>query len=195
MRLFWPKKTGRERRSDAEISGNFPVFSLFSNESIAKTSSHRTVSSAIHFIIYINGLLQQRIVGEHRGLGESLASVARRKTAANGHFRCISAPGLGDALLNLRLGDAFEPETGSTISETRFEASHQYAARGVLQCRNAEEPSGRRVDVDRRSGNFATIPMEISFEEKCQFTTARVDRLMALRGFHRIGRSSALTRS
>jgi hypothetical protein len=133
--------------------------------------------------------------GEHLGLGESLASVARRKTAANGPFRCISSPSLCDALLNLRLGDTLKSETGSTISETRFEASHQYAARGVLQCRNAEEPSGRRVDVDRRSGNFATIPMEISFEEKCQFTTARVDRLMALRGFHRIGRSSALTRS
>src|SRR4029077_16419692 len=57
--------------------------------------------------------VSNRPSGELRGLEESLSSVARRKTAANGRFRRISAPGPRRAFLNLRLRDFFESETRS----------------------------------------------------------------------------------
>jgi hypothetical protein len=93
--------------------------------------------------------------GEHLGLGESLASVARRKTAANGPFRCISSPSLCDALLNLRLGDTLKSETGSTISETRF-AFHDGRVLGGERCLDALNDEAARDRPPDRIGCSAS---------------------------------------
>ena len=71
------------------------------------------------------------------GLGESLASVARRRTATNGCFRRISAPSLRRAFLNVRLRDFFE----QLLQSDRPRPSLMRVIRRCLAC-FAALPSG-----------------------------------------------------